>query len=141
MHQNWQWDWFLDDWQKAVRRSLIRAFTRRQMMALRWQWRIGQAAKWTLLVLPVLLLLSYLAPEADILLLESFLMWSAFEALLLTVHVGLGVRYNVSYSWAFHHSRPLLLHGMAARLDLKGKALVATVFATFALSCLYVLHR
>lgn len=139
MQQNWQWDWLLDDWQKAVRRSLIRAFTRRQISALRTQWRLGQASKWALLVLPFFLLFSYLDPDSDILLLEGMLAWSVFETGCLLFHVYLGVRNDVSYSWAFHHSRPLLLHGMAARMDLKIKALLAALYGVVAFSTLSVL--
>ncbi len=140
MHDQWTWDWFVDDWQKAVRRSLIRAFTRRQITALRSQWRIGQAVKWTLLMLPFLLLFSFLAPDADILLLESLLAWSTLETLLLATHVALGLRHGVSYSWAFHHSRPLLLHGMTARSDLKHKAGLTALCATIALLTLNALR-
>ncbi|MGH2543736.1 MAG: hypothetical protein ACRDIB_13110 [Ardenticatenaceae bacterium] len=141
MQQNHHLDWLVDDWQKAVRRSLVRAFTRQQMTALRWQWRIGQAVKWSLLLLPALLLFSLIVPDADILLLEIMFAWSAMQSLLLAGHVALGVRYGVSYGWAFHHSRPLLLHGMAARLDLKIKALMATISAIVALGTLLALLR
>src|SRR5688572_26888940 len=136
MQQNRHLDWLLDDWQKAVRRSLIRAFTKQQTNALRWQWRIGQASKWALLLLPMLLLFSLTVPEADILLLEILFVWSAMQAHLLAVHVVLGVRHGVSYSWAVHHSRPFLLHGAAARFDIRLKALMAAVAALVAVSCL-----
>lgn len=133
MHHNGQWDWLLDDWQKAVRRSLIRAFTRRQIAAMRWQWRLGQTSKWGLMVLPFFLIFSYLDPKADRLLLEGLVVWSSVEALLIATHVALGLRYDVSYSWAFHHGRPLLLSGLGARMDIKIKALFAALFASCAL--------
>ena len=124
------WEWFIDDWDMALRRTMERRFTHRQVLAMRAQWRIGQTAKWSLVVLPVLLLLTYLIPEAmgPLRVLTAF--WLAGETFLLVLHVALGVwRGTVSYGWAFHHSHPRLLKGLAARRDLRMKASVATAFA------------
>lgn len=141
MWSNWQWPWFWDDWNAAVRRSLMRRFTRRQISALRWQWRIGLAAKAGLLMIPLFLLFSVLAPDADGPLLTVLLGWSLFQMVLLVTHIVLGARYSVSYSWAFHHNRPLLLSGLSASLDLKSKAFVAALMATMALLALFALAR
>jgi hypothetical protein len=141
MWSNWQGSWLWDDWNAAVRRSLMRRFTRRQMGALRWQWRIGLTVKAGTLLIPLFLLFSLLVPYADGLLLTMLLMWSLFQTALLTTHVMLGLRYGVSYSWAFHHNRPLLLSGLSASLDLKSKALVAALVGTVTLVTLVALAR
>ncbi|MBA3533935.1 MAG: hypothetical protein H0T73_18605 [Ardenticatenales bacterium] len=136
MWSNQQLDWLFDDWERAVRRSLARRLTHRQVTVLRAQWRLGLAAKGGLLLLPLLLFLSLLLPRSDPLLRGALLFWSALETFLLCSHVALGVSQRVSYSWAFHHSRPLLLSDMAATRDLKSKALLASFFAIIALLCL-----
>jgi hypothetical protein len=141
MWSNWQWSWLWDDWNAAVRRSLMRRFSRRQMTALRWQWRIGLTVKAGMVLIPLFLLFSLLVPHADSLLLTVLLVWSLFQTALLVAHVLLGVRYGVSYSWAFHHVRPLLLSGLSANLDLKSKALVAALTGTVSLITLVALAR
>lgn len=140
MQQNRQLEWLLDDWHKALRRSLVRGFSRRQLNALRWQWRIGQAVKGVLLVgLPLLFTASLLVPDADEVLLELLMGWSGVEGLLLLGHVGLGLRHNVSYSWSLHHRQPRLLHGLVARQDLRWKGFAAAVCIIVALLCLIAL--
>jgi hypothetical protein len=133
-----RWNWFRDDWNDAAQRSLVGRFTRPQITALRYQWRIGQISRAALLVLPALLLISILAPTLDMVLFWGLLGWSLGKSLLLLAHVLLGWRYGVSYAWAYHPVRPMLLKGAPAENNLRLKAVVAALFATIAFFCLLV---
>lgn len=136
MWSNQQLNWLFDDWERAVRRTLSRRFTRRQLATLRTQWRLGQAIKGGALFLLPLLFLSLLLPRGHPILRYSLFFWSTLEASLLITHVLLGLRHEVSFGWAFHHSRPLLLSGFSARRDLKQKGFLAACVAVVALLAL-----
>ena len=123
------YEWLCDDWNEAVHRSLVARFTRQQVRALQVQHWLGRGARWSLLALPLLLLLSVLFPAADGRLLRGLLAWSVEELVLIVAHLLLGFRYGVSYSWAFHSARPLLLQALGAYRDLKLKALLAVALA------------
>lgn len=130
--------WLFDDWERAVQRSLTRRLTHRQWLALRYQWRIGQAAKMGVLFLLLLVGFSFLSP-GSLVLLRGLLLWGVGEETLLLAHLALGLRYGVSYGWALHHGRPLLLSGLAANRDLKGKAFLAALVSFFILQSLLTL--
>ncbi len=119
--------WLFDDWAEAARRSLAPKLSHRAVRALQLQWRMGQAVKGVLLLLPFLLGVSFLLPGSA-LLKELFQGWAFTEELLLLVHIVAGARHEVSYSWQLHNTRPMLLTGNAAHPDLRAKALLAVGF-------------
>lgn len=131
-------DWFLDDWDRAVQRSLTRQLSRRQWRTLRYQWRIGQGVKGGVLLLLFLLGFSLLLPDATAMR-QALLLWCVGEELLLGLHIALGLRYGVSYGWGLHHARPLLLSGPSANYDLKVKGLLAAGVGVFLLQGLFAL--
>jgi hypothetical protein len=130
------WTWLLDDWTRAVHRSFITKLPYQVYGALRLQWRMGQAVKTNLLLLPLLLIGSFLLPRQPITrwLLQG---WTALELLLLSIHLSVGVRHKVSYSWALHHLQPLVLTGGAARYDLRQKAWLAALLGVFLLATFF----
>src|SRR5688500_14326715 len=97
------WVWLLDEWAPAVERSLLDEVPPPLEAPLRAQRRLGQAAKSALLLLPLLLLLSFLVPGTQ-LLRALIRAWTLWEAAALALHVAIGFRRKVSYGWAFHHS-------------------------------------
>lgn len=129
-------EWIIDDWEAACRRTLAKRFSRNELAIFRRQWRLGQAAKAVLLLLLFLVLASFLAPDATVLLRGALILWAVGEGVLLIAHVALGVRGPFSYGWAFHHRHPMLLSGLSARRDLRNKAFLAACAVTIALLAL-----
>lgn len=137
MGENWG-NWILDDWERAVQRSLTPKLSRRQRRILRCQWRIGQAVKGGVVVLGLLLGFSLLVADTAGLQ-RALLGWCLVEEVLLLLHIVLGLRYGVSYGWGLHHARPLLLSGLSAHHDLKVKGFLAAGVAVLLLQGLLAL--
>jgi hypothetical protein len=129
------WMWLLDDWTLAVHRSLLARAPQGVESALRLQWRVGRAVKIGVLLLPLLLIASFLIPGTPLLrgLLQG---WGLVEEALLVLHLVVGVRAHASFGWALHHLRPMLFTGPAAAHDLRSKALLAAGLGVFLLASL-----
>lgn len=127
--------WLFDDWTLALQRSLLSALPPKAQGALRVQWRIGRAVKVGILLLPLLLLASFLIPGTPLLrgLLQG---WGLVEEGLLILHLMVGVRHHVSFGWALHHLRPIVFVGAAAVHDLRTKAFLAGGVGLFLLAML-----
>ncbi len=129
------WMWLLDDWALAVQRSLLSGLPTKSQAALRVQWRIGRAVKLGVMMLPLLLLASFLIPGTPVLK-GLFQGWGLLEEGLLALHLMVGVRHNTSFGWALHHLRPMVFTGAAAMHDLRAKALLAGALGVFLLATL-----
>lgn len=126
------WMWLLDDWTLAVQRSLLTGLSSKAQEALRLQWRVGQVVKVGVLLLPLLVVASFLIPGTP--LLRGMLQgWGVFEESLLALHLIVGVQRKVSFGWAFHHLRPMVFTGAAAWHDLRMKTLLAAGLGVFLL--------
>jgi hypothetical protein len=129
------WMWLLDDWTLAVQRSLLSGLPTQTQETLRVQWRIGRAVKIGVLLLPLLVLASFLIPGTPLLkgLLQG---WGLLEEGLLALHLVVGVHRKASFGWALHHLRPMVFTGAAAMHDLRTKALLAGGLGVFLLATL-----
>jgi len=127
--------WLVDDWTLATHRSLLSGLPNPVTEALRVQWRVGQALKVGVLLLPLLLVASFLIPQTPLLrgLLQG---WGVLEESLLVLHLIIGVRRKVSFGWGLHHLRPMLFTDAAAIHDLRMKALLAGGLGVFLLATL-----
>jgi hypothetical protein len=135
MRPHYLWMWLFDDWTLAVQRSLLSGLPSKTQAALRVQWRVGRAVKIGVLLLPLLLLASFLIPGTPLLrgLLQG---WGLLEEGLLTLHLVIGINRKVSFGWALHHLRPMVFTGAAASHDLRTKALLAAGLGVFLLATL-----